>query len=132
MLLGMSTGLHDGIAVQDIGIDNKTAADGLAVSRASGFVGRAMAQLIDGCYTLSDRTLFTLLAMLDETEGIQLEPSALAGMQGPQRIAASPAYLAQQGITPQQLQQATQLVWATGGGMVPADEMQRYLAKASC
>ncbi|PPC62114.1 D-serine ammonia-lyase [Pantoea sp. ICBG 1758] len=132
MLLGMSTGLHDGIAVQDIGIDNKTAADGLAVGRASGFVGRAMAQLIDGCYTLSDRTLFTLLAMLDETEGIQLEPSALAGMRGPQRIAASPAYLAQQGITPQQLQQATQLVWATGGGMVPADEMQRYLAKASC
>lgn len=131
MVLGMSTGLHDRISVQDIGIDNKTAADGLAVGRASGFVGRAMEQLIDGCYTLSDRTMYDLLSMLDNTEGIQLEPSALAGMSGPQRITASHEYLARHGITPEQMQQSTHLVWATGGGMVPAPEMQRYLAKGN-
>ena len=131
MLLGMSTGLHDRISVQDIGIDNKTAADGLAVGRASGFVGRAMEQLIDGCYTLSDQAMYALLSLLNETEGVQLEPSALAGMSGPQRITASHAYQTQHRITQEQMQHATHLVWATGGGMVPAAEMQHYLAQAA-
>lgn len=129
MLLGMSTGLHARIAVQDIGLDNKTVADGLAVGRASGFVGRVMEPLLAGCYTLHDSTLLGLLSLLDATEGIQLEPSALAGMSGPQRITASSSWLAQRGITPAQMQHATHLVWATGGGKVPSAEMQQYLAQ---
>jgi len=129
MLLGMSTGLHDGIAVQDIGIDNKTAADGLAVGRASGFVGRAMAQLIDGCYTLSDQSMYDLLAMLDHSEGMQLEPSALAGMRGPHVTSADRCYWVQHGFSAEIMAKSTHLVWATGGGMVPESEMQRYLAQ---
>ncbi|ORM71795.1 D-serine ammonia-lyase [Pantoea rwandensis] len=129
MLLGMSTGLHDGIAVQDIGIDNKTAADGLAVGRASGFVGRAMEQLIDGCYTLSDQSMYDLLAMLDRSEGLQLEPSALAGMRGPHITSADHSYWAQQGFSAEIMEKSTHLVWATGGGMVPESEMQQYLAQ---
>ena len=82
MLLGVHTGLHDQISVQDIGIDNLTAADGLAVGRASGFVGRAMERLLDGFYTLSDQTMYDMLGWLAQEEGIRLEPSALAGMAG--------------------------------------------------
>ncbi|MEX8980766.1 D-serine ammonia-lyase [Salmonella enterica] len=129
MLLGMSTGLHDAISVQDIGIDNKTDADGLAVGRASGFVGRAMEQLIDGCYTLSDQSMYDLLAMLARTEDIRLEPSALAGMCGPQRISAASSYQEKLGLTTECMAGATHLVWATGGGMVPEKEMDQYLAK---
>ncbi len=74
MLLGVHTGLHDQISVQDIGIDNLTAADGLAVGRASGFVGRAMERLLDGFYTLSDQTMYDMLGWLAQEEGIRLEP----------------------------------------------------------
>ncbi|PTA90551.1 D-serine ammonia-lyase [Kosakonia sp. H7A] len=130
MLLGVYTGLHDGIAVQDLGIDNQTAADGLAVGRASGFVGRAMERLLDGFYTVDDNTLYQQLGWLAQEEGIQLEPSALAGMSGPQRICSNSGYHQLHGFSPEQLAQATHLVWATGGGMVPADEMAHYLAKA--
>lgn len=118
MLLGLSTGYHEAISVQDIGLDNHTIADGLAVGRASGFVGRAMASLIDGCYTLSDQRLSDLQRLLDHSESVQLEPSALAGMQGPLWI----------GKDPSTLNTTTHLVWATGGSMVPEEEMQRYLA----
>ncbi|WP_421417015.1 D-serine ammonia-lyase [Serratia plymuthica] len=130
MLLGVYTGLHDRIAVQDLGIDNQTAADGLAVGRASGFVGRAMERLLSGFYTLSDSEMFALLGLLDRQEHIQLEPSALAGMAGPWRVAASPEWLAERGLDERQMNQATHLVWATGGGMVPEEEMAKYLANA--
>ncbi len=105
MLLGVYTGLHDGIAVQDLGIDNLTAADGLAVGRASGFVGRAMERLLDGFYTVDDRTLYSLLGWLAQEEGIQLEPSALAGMAGPQQICTDTAYHRLHGFSDSQLAQ---------------------------
>ena len=129
MLLGIYTGLHDTISVQDIGIDNLTAADGLAVGRASGFVGRAMERLLDGLYTLDDQTMYDMLGWLAQEEGIRLEPSALAGMAGPQHVCASADYQQMHGFSADQLNNATHLVWATGGGMVPEVEMAQYLAK---
>ncbi|MBG6245811.1 D-serine ammonia-lyase [Candidatus Symbiopectobacterium sp. 'North America'] len=131
MLLGVYTGLHDGIAVQDLGIDNLTAADGLAVGRPSGFVGRAMARLIDGYYTLSDDEMYRLLAMLAQTKALCLEPSALPGMAGPRRVAGNAEYLSRLSLSASAMQQATHLVWPTGGGMVPDAEMQKYLAQGA-
>ncbi len=130
MLLGVHTGLHDAIAVQDLGIDNLTAADGLAVGRASGFVGRAMERLLAGFYTLSDQEMYDLLGLLARDEQITLEPSALAGMAGPWRVATNPEWLTGRGFDAATMAQATHLVWATGGGMVPAEEMEKYLASA--
>jgi len=130
MLLGVYTGLHDNIAVQDLGIDNCTAADGLAVGRASGFVGRAMERLLSAFYTLSDEEMYALLGLTHRHQQLALEPSALAGMAGPWRISAETAQLAKQGIDARALAGATHLVWATGGGMVPQQERDRYLQAA--
>ncbi|ASI93683.1 D-serine ammonia-lyase [Vibrio rotiferianus] len=130
MLLGVHTGLHDLIAVQDLGIDNLTAADGLAVGRASGFVGRAMERLLDGFYTISDENMYKHLGELSELEDIQLEPSALSGMAGPAHVSKNAEYLNRMNLTTNKMKNATHLVWATGGGMVPPEEMAAYLAKS--
>ncbi|KKO61994.1 D-serine dehydratase [Janthinobacterium sp. KBS0711] len=122
MLLGVYTGLHDGISVQEIGIDNLTAADGLAVGRPSGFVGRAMQRLIDGYATVSDEDLYRLLATLEQTEQLRLEPSAVAGFAGIPAVLAAPQYQPH-------LETATHLVWGTGGSMVPEAEMSAYVAR---
>uniref|UniRef100_UPI00406D08D3 D-serine ammonia-lyase n=1 Tax=Sporosarcina sp. FSL K6-2383 TaxID=2921556 RepID=UPI00406D08D3 len=123
MMLGMMTGLHDKMSVQDFGLDNKTVADGLAVGTASGFVGKTMEPLLAGCYTITDETLFKLLKKLADTENIKLEPSALAGMTGP-------VHTIREHIVGANMAGATHLVWATGGGMVPEAEMAAYYTAA--
>lgn len=129
MLLGVYTGLHDEISVQDFGIDNVTAADGLAVGRPSGFVGKAMQRLIDGYYTVTDEELYRLMVIAYEQDKVKLEPSALAGVPGMARVLNSPEYLQRMGFTHVQLENATHLVWGTGGSMVPETEFQTYLDK---
>lgn len=129
MLLGVHTGLHDEVSLQDFGIDNVTAADGLAVGRPSGFVGRRMHRLIDGYYTVGDDELYRLIALLHRTEAIDIEPSAAAGFPGPHHVLTDEAYLARIGMDERRLDGATHLIWATGGSMVPAPEMATYLSK---
>jgi len=67
---------------------------------------------------------------VSEPEDIQLEPSALAGMVGPIYVQKNTEYRDRQGFTAKNMRNATHLVWATGGGMVPATEMKKYLATA--
>lgn len=131
MLLGVYSGLHDDICVQDIGLDNRTAADGLAVGRASGFVGRAMERLVDGYFTISDEHMFQLLGQVYHAENIALEPSAVAGMLGPLKVNQANAYLKRIGLNTRMMQNANHIVWATGGGMVPEQEMKAYRQKAA-
>ncbi|EOO22662.1 MULTISPECIES: D-serine ammonia-lyase [Bacillus cereus group] len=131
MLLGLMTGLHDKIAVQDIGIDNVTDADGLAVGRPSGFVGKTMEPFLSGNYTVSDEELYRLLKELADTENIYLEPSALAGMIGPLNVCkAENEYLQKQHLT-KKVKKGTHIVWGTGGSMVPEDVMSGYYKKGS-
>lgn len=129
MLLGVYSGLHDQVSVQDFGIDNVTAADGLAVGRPSGFVGKAMQRLIDGYYTVTDEELYRLMFLAHDLEGVKLEPSALAGAPGIVRVLEDPQYLQRIGATAAKLANATHLIWGTGGSMVPVNEYATYLNK---
>lgn len=131
VLLGLMTGEMDRVCAQDFGVDNITAADGLAVGRPSGLVCRMMQPLLAGVFTVEDDQMFKLLALLDETENLQLEPSALAGMPGPYRLMQEGSlvqWLNTQGLS-HHMNNATHLVWATGGSMVPEKEMSAYIQR---
>jgi D-serine dehydratase len=131
MLLGLMTGLHDQISVQDIGIDNITDADGLAVGRASGFVGKIIEPFLSGSYTIHDEHLYKLLKDLVDTEEIYLEPSALAGMMGPIFLSnEGKDYLEKHDLV-KKMRNATHIIWATGGSMVPKEMMEEYYQKGS-
>lgn len=129
MLIGMMTGLHDKISVNDIGLTNETEADGLAVGRASKFVGKTMEPIISGCYTVDDYFLIESLKAMYKEENIFMEPSAHAGLFGPiQLLEKGNQYIIENDLS-DKLKNSTHLVWSTGGDMVPLDQRNIYLQK---
>ena len=130
MLTGLVSGLHRAISVQDIGLNGRTDADGLAVGRPSGFAGRVIKPLVSGEFTVSDARLYGYLRDLLETESLFLEPSACAAFQGPVRLVRGmKEYLAANGLC-DIMQNAAHIVWATGGSLVP--ETIREVYKNTC
>lgn len=130
--LGMVTGKHADIAIYDIGLDLKTDADGLAVSRPSRFVGQLMEPLLSGTFTVRDDDLYRHLLALRETEGIDVEPSAAAGFAGPAMLLDTDEgrrYIDENRLR-DALETAVHIPWATGGRFVPADRQEAYRRKA--
>lgn len=128
MVLGMASGLHNEICVQDVGLSGLTHADGLAVGRASGFVGGVMKPHLSGIFTIRDAKLYEYMRDVLETENIFLEPSACAAFEGPAMLSnyeAARAYLEVHGLT-DVMHQATHIAWATGGSLVPEEIQEEY------
>ncbi len=131
MMIGCMTEEHDNVCVQDFGIDNITAADGLAVGRASGFVGKTLEKLMSGCYSVTDENMYRLLATMADSENIFLEPSALVGVCGIINILTSKEgkkYLKDNNLE-DKIKNINHVAWATGGSMVPKDIMDEYYNK---
>ena len=118
MTLGLVSGKHDGISVYDIGLTNRTLADGLAVGRPSAFVGKIVRNLVSGCFTVRDGSLVEYQRLARATEGLKIEPSAAAGFAGPGMVLAS-GYLRERGLTPDRI---LHLLWTTGGRYLPEVE----------
>ena len=125
MLLGLMTGNHEKLSVQDYGLDNKTEADGLAVGSPSGLVGRMVGKWIDGVFTVEDEELFPVLTMLWDLQGIRIEPSAAAGFLGPCRILSD----RENGYSEIFKVGSTHIFWATGGLLVPETIMSDFYSR---
>lgn len=131
MLIGLITGEYDKVSVKDFGLDGLTVADGLAVPRTSGFVAKVLEDFFSGAYTIDDHMTDQLLSALIDQEQILLEPAALAGLPGAIRLFQTDAgkeYLAANHLTAK-MANATHIAWATGGSMVPKEDMDRFYEK---
>lgn len=128
-LIGASTKLHSKVSVHDLDIDGITEADGLSVARPSKFSGYTMETLLSGVITCDDEPLFEDLKALNELENIRIEPSSCASFEGALSIFKyedAKKYLEEHNLL-DKLDNITHICWATGGNLVPEEEMQSYL-----
>jgi D-serine dehydratase len=119
--LGMLAGFEPRPSVYDVGLTNRTEADGLAVATPSGLIGPFAEALLSGCFTVEDDDLFRFLYILDCTEGMHIEPSAAAGFAGPVMLARE-----RKGSLTDALADASHVLWTTGGLFVPAEEYDTF------
>ena len=124
MLLGMMTGKHDKVSVGDFGLDNMTIADGLAVGKASAFVGQIMTDRLLGVSTVEDHELLSDLKDIYKRYGMFLEPSALAGFKGFRDLVARNHHI---NISKDAIKKGLHILWSTGGEMVPENIQNKYL-----
>jgi len=130
VLIGLDTKTFEKANVRDYGISGKTEADGLACASPSGFVTRMMTNMVSGEFTVEDKKLFDYLRLLNRSENIWIEPSSCAAFAGPCGLSKYPnvaKYCTQHKLSVEVLENATQIVWATGGRMIPQEIYEEYL-----
>jgi D-serine dehydratase len=124
VMLQTACGPEHPISVYDIGLDNRTVADGMAVASASLLAVRHVQHLVDGFATVADPHLLAWCAKLWGAEQLKLEPSAAAGFEACRILAADPK-------RPDTFDRATHLVWTTGGSQFPDEEFRMILEAGS-
>ena len=130
VLLGMATDRYNDVSVNDFGLNEMSAADGLACASPSGFVVRIDRNLLSGDFTVKDAILFDYMRMLKSTEDVFIEPSSCAAFTAPVnllRYEGTKAYLEKQGFTAEKLANSAQVCWATGGRLVPDEIWDKYM-----
>jgi D-serine dehydratase len=122
VLAALAVGGGSPVSVYDIGLDNDTIADGLAVPMASALVMKSVGASIDAAVAVTDTSMLEWVRRAWETAGLRLEPSAAAG------FAAVSVYLEAAraaGLAPPA--NAVHVVWTTGGSQLPDDQFAALL-----
>ncbi len=114
MALAMAKSSSD-VSVYDIGLGKGTVADGLACSSPSVLAYSIMQGMLDGCFTIEDEHSLKLARLLYNTSGIKAEPSSCVALGGVGKV---PHKI-------KNIENATHLVWLTGGSLVPDDEWKK-------
>jgi len=131
-LVHMMSGSQQLVSVYDVGLTNRTEADGMAVARMSAFVATVMREMLAGVFTVADDDLFKLLRIAWTTQHQKLEPSAAAALLGPRFLVRHPEGLrfqVAQGIE-DKMPGATHVLWTTGGSFVPEEQFKSFLDRA--
>lgn len=110
------------VSVYDIGLDNDTIADGLAVPMASELVMRSVGASIDAAVAVPDALLLKWVRHAWHDSKLRLEPSAAAA------FAAVPIFLEAAHKRGMSLpDKALHVVWTTGGSQLPEDQFTALL-----
>lgn len=110
------------VSVYDVGLDNDTIADGLAVPMASELVLKSVGASIDAAVAVPDSSLLEWVRRAWNEARLRLEPSAASG------FAALPLYLQAArlaGSAPPR--EAIHVIWTTGGSQLPEDQFTALL-----
>jgi D-serine dehydratase len=128
-LVHLLSGSEELVSVYDVGLTNRTEADGMAVARMSAFVAAVMREMLAGVFTVDDASLFKWLLKAHESQNLRLEPSAAAGFAGPDFIVrhAQGKEFCRRRRVDEHLARATHVVWTTGGSFVPEEQFQEFL-----
>lgn len=118
----LAAGNGSPISVYDIGLNNETIADGLAVPVASGLVMDSIGASIDAVVAVTDAAMLDWVRRSWAEAGLRLEPSAASG------FAAMSVFLeATRAADVAPPAGAVHVVWTTGGSLLPEDQFRALL-----
>jgi D-serine dehydratase len=131
MLLALACGGESPPSVYDVGLRNRTAADGLAVSKASPLVLEKMRTEIDAVVAVPDERLLAWVRQAWHEAEMKLEPSAAAAFASYEELQAAQEQI---GLTKQSPRPALaniarghHVAWTTGGDMMPVEVFEALL-----
>ncbi|CAN7546239.1 D-serine ammonia-lyase [Phenylobacterium sp. LjRoot225] len=118
MIAALAAGDGRAVSVQEIGLSGRTAADGMAVPRASDLVLDLAGHMVEAIVALHDAEMQAWVRRAWRVAGLRLELSGAAGLAAVDRVRRDLGL---------QSADAVNVAWTTGGALLPDSEFQALL-----